>query len=324
MTSEVFIILGNSVSFLLGGGCNIREIYVELLVDGVSVMKQTGKVNIYIHMYICLLVLYFSTHSPSKSLQCEETLERYHWDVSPYVNRAGRIRVVDNCGAGNWGHINFDDVRFDWPIEGRSSGLTSEKGAVATPEAGVAYAFRRKSSGSLEPCPAGSNKLLCVWQQQQRFQASDKRTGDQFGYSVAVSRGKEISDASTLGDGGVIVVGAPFHVGFNQYSNPIDTLKEAGAIYLYKRLPELRDALQKLIREPKWFQQQAFIQPTDMRARDGFGWSVAISGYSVAAGAPNVEDNGGNAGASYFIDVEFLYAEYEFNFMQSMENALWR
>ena len=48
MTSDVFAVEGNAISFLLGGGCNIHDEYVELLIDGFSVMKTTGKVCFFV------------------------------------------------------------------------------------------------------------------------------------------------------------------------------------------------------------------------------------------------------------------------------------
>ena len=43
LTSDVFMVAGNQITFLIGGGCDIYSIYVELLVDGASVAKHTGK-----------------------------------------------------------------------------------------------------------------------------------------------------------------------------------------------------------------------------------------------------------------------------------------
>jgi hypothetical protein len=81
-----------SHSFLIGGGCDERTEYVELLVDGDSLMRATGA--------------------------CTETMFRAHWDVSLHTGRTGQIRVVD-AASTQWGHINVDDFRFDWAIEVR-------------------------------------------------------------------------------------------------------------------------------------------------------------------------------------------------------------
>ncbi len=77
-------------SFLIGGGCNERNEYVELLVDGDVMFVATGA--------------------------CSETMARVHWDVALHTGRTGQVRVVD-ASTGMWGHINVDDFRFDWPMQ---------------------------------------------------------------------------------------------------------------------------------------------------------------------------------------------------------------
>ena len=250
-------------------------------------------------------------------------MARYTWSVTQYIGRSARIRLVDNSTDGQWGHINFDDVQFDWEIEGSPSGLSSSIGSSVTSEAGAAYAFRLKEVRSLEPCLFRGNVFLtCEWEQQQRFQANDKRAGDKFGYSVAISTVKEISDSSSLGYGGVIIVGAPFHDRLSRNDGlPLPTKNNVGAIYCFKRLPELRDGLQKLIREPKWLQQTALIYAVDNAARAGFGFSVSVDGYSASIGAPYDSDEFNLAGATYYLDVEFLDVKFSSQRYQTLENA---
>lgn len=86
LTSGPFTISGNAISFLIGGGCDINSERAELVVDGQVVRKSTGK--------------------------CTETMQRARWDVSEFQGRSARIRLVDTS-SGGWGHINFDDVRFE-------------------------------------------------------------------------------------------------------------------------------------------------------------------------------------------------------------------
>ncbi|TMW60197.1 hypothetical protein Poli38472_000239 [Pythium oligandrum] len=148
MTSQAFTVRGPWLSFRLGGGCDIRLIYVELLIDGRSALRATGK--------------------------CTESMEVVHWDLKPYVNKSAQIRVVDASSNDLWGHINFDDVQFSWDVA-----------QATTPRAGVAYAFRRKAPTSQDPC-IGINRWQCNWEFQARLIASDKRTEDFFGYDVAI------------------------------------------------------------------------------------------------------------------------------------------
>lgn len=86
LTSAPFTIESSNISFLVGGGCDLDTERVELLIDGRVVDKVTGK--------------------------CTETMERDTFPVSKYRGRSAQIRLIDNS-SGGWGHINFDDMRFE-------------------------------------------------------------------------------------------------------------------------------------------------------------------------------------------------------------------
>jgi hypothetical protein len=91
--------------------------------------------------------------------------------------------------------------------------------------------------------------------QQAELSASNGAEGDQLGYSVAVS-------------GSTIVAGAPFHkVGTNLYQ---------GAAYVFTP------------RSGKWanMTQTAELTASDGAEQDSLGYSVAISGDTIVAGAP--------------------------------------
>ncbi len=79
------MINNSTISFLIGGGCDINTERIELIVDGQVVQKATGR--------------------------CTETMERITWDVTDYQGQNAQIRLID-FSSGGWGHINFDDVRF--------------------------------------------------------------------------------------------------------------------------------------------------------------------------------------------------------------------
>lgn len=106
-----------------------------------------------------------------------------------------------------------------------------------------------------------------IWQQADLLRASNADAGDQFGYAVAVSEDR-------------IVVGAP-----NEDSagaNPSDnSAANAGAAYVFE-----------------WsgvsWQQSAILKASNAGAGDSFGMAVAISGDTVAVGAPT-EDSAGVA-----------------------------
>jgi hypothetical protein len=100
--------------------------------------------------------------------------------------------------------------------------------------------------------------------QQQKIQASDAATTDNFGRSVVV-------------DGDTVVVGA--------YREDT-TASDAGAAYIFTRSGTT------------WSQQQK-IQASDAQATDYFGISLAISGDTVVVGAHGEDTGASGAGAAY-------------------------
>jgi hypothetical protein len=58
---------------------------VELIVNGRAVLKATGR--------------------------CNESMAQVSWNVNSYRGRTAQIRLID-VSSGGWGHINFDDVKF--------------------------------------------------------------------------------------------------------------------------------------------------------------------------------------------------------------------
>ncbi|XP_032236630.1 putative glycosyl hydrolase ecdE isoform X2 [Nematostella vectensis] len=95
LTSPPFKFLGPTLSFMIGGGCDVNYERAELLIDGAVVHKSTGikKADGY----------------------CQsETMGKASWDVSAYLGRTAHVRLVD-ASSGNWGHINFDHVTDSCP-----------------------------------------------------------------------------------------------------------------------------------------------------------------------------------------------------------------
>lgn len=83
LTSAPFKIERNYINFLIGGGKS-TDTYIELLVDGKSVLKST-------------------------SLYETETLEPLSWNVEQYKGKEGIIKIVD-LQRGKWGHIIVDEI----------------------------------------------------------------------------------------------------------------------------------------------------------------------------------------------------------------------
>lgn len=109
-----------------------------------------------------------------------------------------------------------------------------------------------------------------AWSQQAELSASDPAAGNRFGWSVAIS-------------GNAAIIGAPFHAPAG--------LSGAGSAYVF--------ALSGTV-----WSQQAELSATDAAAGDNFGWSVAIGGGTVLAGAPSATVSGAQqVGAAYVYDV---------------------
>lgn len=83
LTSNGFMIERDYINFLIGGGTQ-KEMFIELLIEGESVLK-------------------------SHSLIASGELNRLTWDVKSYKGKSAVIRIVDNAGGG-WGHIIVDDI----------------------------------------------------------------------------------------------------------------------------------------------------------------------------------------------------------------------
>ncbi len=91
LTSDEFTITTNNCYFLIGGGADAQNLFVELQIkqaDGswVSAVKKT-------------------------SFRNSELMYRERIDITAYKGKTARIRVVDNSSV-NWGHINVDNFRF--------------------------------------------------------------------------------------------------------------------------------------------------------------------------------------------------------------------
>jgi hypothetical protein len=143
-----------------------------------------------------------------------------------------------------------------------SNQTTITNGATASADnsadrAGAVYIFRRSTQGT--------------WSQEAYLKASNVEANDQFGYSVAVS-------------GDMVAVGA---VGEDSNQTTItngttasadNSASGAGAVYIFKRTGV------------NWA-QEAYLKAPNAEASDAFGWSVAVSGDTVAVGAIGEDSN---------------------------------
>ncbi len=87
LTSIEFVIVGESMNFLMGGGNRAwgtaEPCCVNLVIDGEVERTMTGSNT--------------------------ETLTRREWDVSDLKGQTAQLVVIDRS-SGGWGHPNFDDV----------------------------------------------------------------------------------------------------------------------------------------------------------------------------------------------------------------------
>ncbi|KAL3669536.1 hypothetical protein V7S43_004923 [Phytophthora oleae] len=296
LTSLPFTIEGQWMSFRVGGGCDVRVVYVELLIDGqpAAVPESVAAEQVAVE------VTADGTTSPSANTvrpvtatsklratgRCRETMQKTTWDLSAFQNRTAQIRVVDASSNPVWGHINFDDVRFSW-------GAT-RVAQTSTSKAGAAYTFRRRAPGTQFPTAKceGVNRWTCAWEFQARLAASDKRSEDLFGSSVAVD--------DVLG---VAVVAAPGQRGIDA-NNTIDRLlsdgldvkkeglaamEEVGSLYVFRRSDEIRDGAGVLLRTPKWTSKEVLkMQYPQKQRQSHFGAALDLDGSDLIVGAPGI------------------------------------
>ena len=315
LTSQTFSIRGRRITLLIGGGCDVYHTYVELLVDGQGVARLSGA--------------------------CSETMTRMGFNVTAYANRVGQLRIVD-ASSQKWGHINVDDIRFDWDVNGGllndnfQASQPSYGGQTESPLSGAVYMFRRlaiNGTGIQAACLTMKG-TTCLWVQESRFTASDKRNGSFFGTSLSLN-------AET----GMLVVSAPFasQTGlFNEFPaqfpaanttivefpiNPDSILRipfesfssgsfydfqlendrrdqysltRNGAIYIFIRTQASLGTQGRVGTPEYWYPTEfAHFQPSDASAGDEFGHALALDGHQLFVGAPGQKSNG----AVYLIDL---------------------
>lgn len=335
LTSDVFMVAGNQITFLVGGGCDIYSIYVELLVDGASVAKHTGK--------------------------CMEKMDEVAFDTSLFHGRAAQIRIVD-ANTGKWGHINVDHFEFDWDVRGGVASLAnlaySVGGLTETPRTGVVYTYHLTQydpTVSYDLCPG--NKFDCVWTEEAKLIASDKRSHTFFGDSLSVNDELGIlvigsprsgytgfyKEAPTLypfldedDSPDVTVVEFPAASRYMQQFQSKDTMtaessgaygvwylsdlsgvpdytpfyEDSGAAYVFTKEHAVASASGIDIPQRWALTEKVKLQAPDANARDYFGSSVDISGTTVAVGAKGDDGQQPDAGAVHMYTAGFASAYF--------------
>ncbi len=149
--------------------------------------------------------------------------------------------------------LDGDTLAVSAPLEGSgATGVNGNQQDSTGSRSGAVYVFTRSGG---------------VWSQQAYLKASNTGIDDRFGLSVAL-------------DGDTLVVGAfeedstATGINGNQADN---SAQDSGAVYVFTRTGGV-------------WSQQAYLKASNTEAGDLFGWSVALSGDTLAVGA-NSEDS---------------------------------
>jgi hypothetical protein len=197
---------------------------------------------------------------------------RYPLTIDPTFAQQAYLKASNPDADDRFGYsiaISGDTVAVGAPFENSvATGVNGNQGDNTASDSGAVYVFVRNTG---------------TWSQQAYIKASTIDSGDRFGYSVAIS-------------GDTVAVGAPGEdsvatgVNGNQGDN---TASHSGAMYVF-------------VRNAGIWSQQAYIKASTIDSGDEFGYSVAISGDTVAVGAPGedsvatgVNGNQGNNTASH-------------------------
>jgi hypothetical protein len=175
------------------------------------------------------------------------------WVQEAYI-KASNTAVGDEFGFAI--ALSGNSLAVGAPEEdSASSGINGIEADDSALSSGAVYVFRRDGSG--------------MWSQEAYIKASNPDTGDKFGRSVALSGDK-------------LAVGAPFEDSDAEGvdgNDADDSSMNSGAVYLY-----VRDSL------GAW-SQDAYTKAFNTDNEDLFGWSVALSGDTLAGGAPNEDSD---------------------------------
>jgi cysteine-rich repeat protein len=128
-----------------------------------------------------------------------------------------------------------------------ATGINGSQNDNSAPYSGAVYVFHRSGT---------------IWKQEAYVKASNTGVSDQFGNSVALS-------GDTLAVGVHTEDSASTGVNGNQGNNGASN---SGAVYVYRRMGMA-------------WQQEAYLKASNTGIYDRFGWSVALSGDTLAAGA---------------------------------------
>jgi|694.fasta_scaffold24715_4 hypothetical protein len=190
------------------------------------------------------------------------------WVQQAYL-KPSQYNSDDHFGASV--AISGDTIVIGSPGEdSNASGVAGDQTDNTLSNSGAAYVFVRQGNS---------------WVQQAYLKASNPGEGDDFGFSVGV-------------DGNLVIVSAPEEDSSGREINgdqSTNNSSNSGAVYVFAR-------------SGATWTQQAFLKAANADMGDEFGHSVAISGVTVAVGAPFEEsrgtdptDNNGNQNGAVYV-----------------------
>jgi trimeric autotransporter adhesin len=190
------------------------------------------------------------THSGGLERSYQVTIRRAGGKIAQYV-----YGKASNTGANDlFGYsVALDGDTLAIGAHGEASAATGVDGSQteqadnSATGSGAVYVFRRSGSG---------------WRQEAYLKASNTGTNDLFGHSVAL-------DGDTLAVGAHGEASAATGVDGNQGNN---SATDSGAVYVFRR-------------SGSGWQQEAYLKASNTGAGDSFGYSVALDGDTLAAGA---------------------------------------
>ena len=243
-----------------------------------------------------------SPYNKSRGLQSSGAAYIFERSGERWVQQRNRVRIrmipIDPDGATGFG--------TSVAIEGEIAVIGATGGVVGDEPVGAAYIFARN-----EPP---------FWNQHTKLAASDRRAGDQVGFSVAISGSEVITGAPKHSAGGLasgaayifqqredatwvetvklsdgetasedqfgIAVAIDGNLAISGAQQDDDVAPNAGAAYVFERSSSL------------WL-QRAKITADDAQPGDLFGSALALDGETVVIGALGVDDAGPESGAAY-------------------------
>ncbi|QQS46325.1 MAG: DUF11 domain-containing protein [Acidobacteriota bacterium] len=204
----------------------------------------------------------------SVSISGDTAIVGANLEFDPGINSgAAYIFERNQGGADNWGEVkkleaSDKDTGDQFGYSVSISGDMAIVGAVFEDDpgnaSGAAYIFARNQGGSNN------------WGEVKKIEASDKESGDFFGWSVSMS-----------GDTAIVGANLEYDPGIN-----------SGAAYIFERNQGGAD---------NWGEVKK-IEASDKESGDQFGWSVSMSGDTAIVGAVGEDDPGNESGAAYIFE----------------------